>query len=68
MGKLIYLSHTRQDIAYAVGVVSKFMHRSQMEHIAGVLRILIYFKGTSSKGILYTRNENLDLFGYTDVE
>ena len=27
VGKLIYLSHTRPDIAYAVGVVSKFMHR-----------------------------------------
>lgn len=34
VGKLIYLSHTRPDIAYAVGVVSKFMHRPQEEHLA----------------------------------
>ena len=26
VGKLIYLSHTRPDISYAVGVVSGFMH------------------------------------------
>ena len=26
VGKLIYLAHTRSDIAYAVGVVSQFMH------------------------------------------
>ncbi|GJS69436.1 hypothetical protein Tco_0351952 [Tanacetum coccineum] len=29
VGKLIYLSHTRPDIAYAVGVVSQFMHQPQ---------------------------------------
>ena len=28
VGKLIYLSNTRPDIAYAVGVVSQFMHAS----------------------------------------
>ena len=27
VGKLIYLSHTRPDITYAVGVVSQFMHQ-----------------------------------------
>ena len=42
VGKLIYSSHTRPDITYAVGVVSKFMHRPQVEHMAAVLRILRY--------------------------
>nr|GEU75879.1 DNA-directed DNA polymerase [Tanacetum cinerariifolium] len=30
VGKLIYLSHTRLDIAYAVGVVSQSMHQPQI--------------------------------------
>ena len=31
VGKLIYLAHTRPDIAYTVGVVSQFMHNPQEE-------------------------------------
>ena len=53
-GKLIHFSHTQLDIAYAVRVVSRFMHRPQVHHMTAVMRILRYLKGTSSKGI-YSR-------------
>ncbi|RDX90369.1 hypothetical protein CR513_27776, partial [Mucuna pruriens] len=33
VGKLIYLSHTRLDIAYAVSVVSQFMHDPRERHL-----------------------------------
>lgn len=33
VGKLIYLSHTRPDIAYAVGVVSHFSWRSKKQNV-----------------------------------
>ena len=33
VGKLIYLSHTRPNKAYAVGVVSQFMHNSKEVHL-----------------------------------
>ena len=33
VGKLIYLSHTRPDITYAVGIVSQFMHQPQANHM-----------------------------------
>lgn len=42
VGKLIYLSHTRPDIAYAVSVVSQFMHNPSDEHMGAVNRILCY--------------------------
>ncbi|CAL9028637.1 unnamed protein product, partial [Prunus brigantina] len=44
VGKLIYLSHTRPDIAYAVSVVSQFMHAPNESHMEAVLRILRYLK------------------------
>lgn len=33
VGKLIYLSHTRPDIAYDVGIMSRFMHQPQSQRM-----------------------------------
>ena len=68
VGKLIYLSHTRPDIAYDVGVVSMFMHKPQIQHMEAVMRILRYLKGTNDLGILYKKNKNLKVCGYTDAD
>ena len=65
--KLIYLSHTRPDIAYDIGIVSRFMHQPQIQHMGAVYRILRYLKGTLGKGIVFQRNEHLDLQAYTDA-
>ncbi|RDX86838.1 putative mitochondrial protein, partial [Mucuna pruriens] len=40
VGKLIYLSHTRPNIAYAISVVSQFMHDPRERHPQAVERIL----------------------------
>uniref|UniRef100_A0A803LQS3 Reverse transcriptase Ty1/copia-type domain-containing protein n=1 Tax=Chenopodium quinoa TaxID=63459 RepID=A0A803LQS3_CHEQI len=68
VGKLIYLAHTRPDIAYAVGVVSRFMHLPQVQHMTAIMRILRYLKGTSSTGIYFDKNDHLDLIAYTDAD
>lgn len=68
VGKLIYLSHTRPDIAYAVGVVSRFMHQPQITHMEAVLRIIRYLKGTSGHGVLFKPNGNLEIKAYTDAD
>ena len=39
VGKLIYLSHTRPDIAFAVSVVSQFMYSPYEEHLEVIYRI-----------------------------
>jgi transposase InsO family protein len=68
VGKLIYLSHTRPDIAYAVGVVSQFMHNPSEDHMGAVIRILRYLKGTPGKGIKFEKSEKLEIEGYTDAD
>ncbi|KAB2632654.1 polyprotein (retrotrasposon protein) [Pyrus ussuriensis x Pyrus communis] len=44
VGRLIYLAHTRPDIAYVVSVVSQFMHSPSADHMAAVMHILAYLK------------------------
>lgn len=68
VGKLIYLSHTRPDIAYAVSVASQFMHSPKQEHMELVTRIIRYLKGSPGRGVMYKNNGNLDVCGYTDAD
>ncbi|KAM2192935.1 hypothetical protein ACFX1Q_028570 [Malus domestica] len=64
--RLIYLDHTRPDIAYAVSVVSQFMHSPSVDHMAAVMRILVYLKSAPGKGILYRNSGHLKIEGFTD--
>ncbi|XP_035845275.1 uncharacterized mitochondrial protein AtMg00810-like [Helianthus annuus] len=68
VGKLIYLSHTRPDIAYAIGVISQFMHQPQSAHMDVVLRIIRYLKGMSGHGVLFIPNGHLETQVYTDAD
>ena len=68
IGKLIYLSHTRPDIAYAVGVLSQFMHRPQKDHMEAALRVVRYLKGTPGRGVLFQKNGHLEIKTYTDAD
>ncbi|KAK3024560.1 hypothetical protein RJ639_043500 [Escallonia herrerae] len=44
VGKLIYLSHARPDIAFVVRLVSQIMHSPHEEHLEAVYCILRYLK------------------------
>ena len=55
VGRLIYLSHTRPDISYAVSVVSQFMNALSEEHMEAVYRILRYLKSAPGKGLLFSK-------------
>ncbi|KAJ0938845.1 putative RNA-directed DNA polymerase [Helianthus annuus] len=68
VGKLIYMSHTRPDIAYAVSVVSQFMHQPQIAYMEAVCRIVRYLKGTIGHGVLFKSNGHLKIQGYTDAD
>jgi hypothetical protein len=68
VGRLIYLSHTRPNIAFAVSVVSQFMHDPKTQHMNAVLRIIRYLKGCPGRGLLYRPHGNLKVECYTDAD
>jgi hypothetical protein len=57
--RLIYLSHTRLDIAYAVSLMSQFMHDPRDFHMIVVFRILQYLKSAPRKGLLFAKHGHL---------
>lgn len=69
VGRLMYLAHTRPDLAYALSVVSQFMHNPGEQHMNVVMCILRYLKSAPGKGILFTKNgNNQSVSVYTDAD
>ncbi|XP_022774064.1 uncharacterized protein LOC111316344 [Durio zibethinus] len=68
VGRLIYLSHTRPDIAFAISVVSQYLHSPLEEHLEALYRILRYLKNTPSKGLLFEKNEQRNVEEFTDAD
>jgi len=44
MGSLIYMTITRPDLSYAIGVVNQFMQTPRKPHLDVVKRIVRYIK------------------------
>ena len=69
VGRLMYLAHTRLDLAYALSIVSQFMHNPGEQHMNAVMRILRYLKSTPGKGILFTKNVDCQsVDAYSDAD
>ncbi|BBN70140.1 Protein kinase superfamily protein [Prunus dulcis] len=62
------MAHTRPNIAYAVSVVSKFMHSPSEDHMGAVMRILKYLKVTPSNGLMFCKYGHTYVKGYTDAD
>jgi len=61
------LSNTRPNIAYAVSVVSQFMHGSRERYLQAVDRIFQYLKTSLGKGLLFKSEGTLPLKVYVDA-
>lgn len=69
IGSLRYLVNTRPDLAYSVGVVSRYMEAPTTAHMSAVKQILRYIRGTLDVGCVYKKDQaNEILVGYSDSD
>jgi hypothetical protein len=68
VGSLRYLVNTRPNLAYSVGIVSRFMEKPTEEHLAAVKHIIWYVSGTIHLGCQYSRGDECRLVGFCDSD
>jgi hypothetical protein len=65
---LLYLTASRPDIAFSVGVCAHFQANPKESHHTAVKRIIMYVNDTLLYGICYYRETNLVIVGYSDAD
>ncbi|GMP53764.1 hypothetical protein CsSME_00019138 [Camellia sinensis var. sinensis] len=64
----MYLTTTRPDIMHAVSLISRYMENPTQLHLLAAKRIFRYLVGTINFGILYRKEGNFGLLGFTDSD
>jgi hypothetical protein len=68
IGSLLYLTATRSDIQFAMGLCARFQASPRSSHRTAVQRIFRYLKHTPEFGIWYSASTSLDLVGISDAD
>ena len=68
IGSLLYLTASRLDISYSVGVCARYQANPKESHIIALKRIIKYVKSTTNFGVWYSKDTNDVLAGYFDSD
>jgi hypothetical protein len=68
VGRLLYLTTTRPDIAYATQQLSQFMASPTITHYHAALRVLRYLKRSPGRGLFFPHSSDLQLLGFSDAD
>ena len=67
IGSLLYLTASRPDIGYSVGVCARYLEHSKEFHMIALKRIIKYVKTTADFGVWYSKNTNDVLARYSNT-
>ena len=68
IGSLLYLTASRPDISYSIGVCARYQANSKESHMTTLKRIIKYVKTTAELGVWYSKDTNDVLAGYSDAD
>ena len=68
IGSLLYLTTSRPDISYSVGVCARYQTNPKESHMTALKRIIKYVKTTTNFGVWYSKDTNDVLAGYSDAD
>ncbi len=68
IGFLLYLTASRPDIVFAVGLCARFQTSPKESHLIAVKRIFRYLVGTPDVGLWYKKGSHFDLLAYCDAD
>ncbi|CAJ2674628.1 unnamed protein product [Trifolium pratense] len=68
VGKLLYLTNTRPDIAFPVQQLCQFLDCPTSLHYKAAHKVLRYLKGCPGTGLFFPRTSSLNLVGFTDAD
>ena len=67
IGSLLYLTASRPDISYSVGICARYQANPKESHMIALKRIIKYVKATVDFGVWYSKDTNDVLAGYFDA-
>ena len=68
IGRLLYLTTTRVDIAFATQQLSQFLAQPTSVHYKAAMMVLWYLKGSPGRGLFFPRESSLQLCGFSDAD
>ncbi|XP_057953536.1 uncharacterized mitochondrial protein AtMg00810-like [Malania oleifera] len=68
IGRLLYLTITRPELAYLVQILIQFMKDPRMPHLQAAHKVLWFIKGSPGRGLFYPVNLEIHLRGFSDSD
>ena len=68
IGSLLYLTASRLDISYNVGVCARYQANPKESHMIAFKRVIKYVKTIADFGVWFNKDTNDVLAGYSDID